>query len=119
MRWFPLFLIITILPSCTIYSSSGRKEFETKSPAYIKTSAFVGCDNLEMQDDPDFLDGFSARSFYRDEHFFVAEETGSDFSGSGPLVQVVDLKNDKICTYQFNDTNAWEMTKPYLLQHLP
>ncbi len=112
MRCWLYFLIIMTLTSCTIYSSSGRKEFESKSPDYMKTAAFVGCDILELQEYPEFLEQFSARSFYSDKQFLVAEDTG-------PLVEVVDLKAEKICTYQFNDQASWDTTKPYLLQHLP
>ncbi len=115
MRWLIVLLITTGLFSCTVYSSAGRKDFETKSPDYVRTLAFVGCDPIEQKDyDEGFLDSFSNRSFYKTEDFWVAEE----LSIATVVVQVVDHKNEKICTYQYDDATAWQANKAYFLQHL-
>ena len=109
------FLIAAGLFSCTVYSSAGRKDFETKSPNYVKTLAFVGCDPIEQKDfDEGFLESFSARSFYSTDNFWVAE----DLSTANPVVQVVDHKHEKICTYQYNDSTEWQANKAYFLKHL-
>ncbi len=115
MRWLFVFLITAGLFSCTVYSSAGRKDFETKSPNFVKTLAFVGCDPIEQKDyDEGFLDSFSSRSFYKTNDYWVAE----DLSSSTPVIQVLDHKKERVCTYQYNDSLEWQTNKAYFLQHL-
>ncbi len=110
------FCLIAALSACTVYSSAGRKDFETKSPSYIKTLAFDGCEPIEQKDfDEGFLDSFSTRSFFTNDNFWVAEASSKE----SIVIQVVDHQKKELCTYQFTDSAEWQLNKPYFLQHLP
>ena len=116
MRWLITFIITAVLSACTVYSSAGRKDFETKSPSYVKTLAFEGCDPIEQKDfDQGVLDSFLARSFFSNDNFWVTE----DNSNGTPIVQVMDHKKEQVCSYQFTDHNEWATIKPYFIKNLP
>jgi hypothetical protein len=112
---FSLVLILLFLSSCTIYSSAGRKDFESKSPDYVKTQAFTGCEPVTQEDyDEGFLDSFASRSFHRDPSFWVAADPATP-----QVIQVLNHTKEEVCTYQFASQEDWQSTQAYFLQHLP
>lgn len=40
---FSALSILALVSSCTIYSSTGRKDFESKSPTYARSTSLIGC----------------------------------------------------------------------------
>lgn len=113
MRFILLALSMT-LTSCTLYSSAGRKDFEKKSPSYVRTQAFVGCEPLtQEQQSPEFMESYLARTFYRDDQFLVASEPHLAY-----WIQVLKPTRQDICHYNFASLEEWLEVKAYFLEHL-
>jgi hypothetical protein len=97
---------ILILTGCQIYSSSGRKDFESRSPGFIVNQALIGCELAQPTETEDLL----SRSFFENEHFAVTENAQS--------VRVLQKISDEVCYYEFVSVEEWLSHKNYFLENL-
>lgn len=111
MRWF-LLLSLSLSQACTIYQSVGRKDFESRSPSYVRSQAFIGCEPVE-EPTPAWVEKFKARELYSDARFWVAEETQVPH-----LIQVYDTDEKELCSYQYSSAQDWGANKTYFFDHL-
>ena len=102
-----------LISSCEIYRSTGRKEFESRSPDYITTQAFKGCRVVLEQAASELMNDFSERAFYQSENFWVAEGTLQPH-----WIEVWNHNRQEICEYRFTNSEEWQNHKYYFLEAL-
>lgn len=44
---FYYLVLLFLFGGCSIYSSTGRKEFENKAPTYVRTTSLMSCESIE------------------------------------------------------------------------
>lgn len=106
-----LLFLFFLVSACTIYSSTGRKDFETKSPDFVRSTAFVGCNN-EEEASPSDLQKIEAASLYQSVRFSVAKFQTLK-------VQVWDKSARQVCDYQFQSEEDWKFVREFFIEHLP